>query len=135
MKNELLILVAVGIFFGYFMLGFVKNTEGTGDDTVTINLNSGGDSSLLGENSIGQTTIDLSTVPESGQSKAWKESSLHSDFIDLFPDFSAMKDFTNDRVLGDPFQKKLMDKVTAVEDDFFSGKIEREAAIKALDDL
>jgi len=135
MKNELLILVAVGIFFGYFMLGFVKNTEGIGDDTITINLNSGGDSSLLGENSIGQTTIDLSTVAESGQSKAWKESSLHGEFMDLFPDFSAMKDFVNDRVLGDPFQKKLMDKVTSVEDDFFSGKIEREAAIKALDDL
>ena len=135
MKNELLLFIVVGVFFGYFMLGFVKNTEGTGNDTVTINLNSGGDSSLLGENSIGQTTIDLSTVPESGQSIAWKESSLHSDFMDLFPDFSAMKDFANDRVLGDPFQQKLISKITTVEDDFFSGKIEREAAIKALDDL
>ncbi|SFV58445.1 hypothetical protein MNB_SV-6-1738 [hydrothermal vent metagenome] len=135
MRNELLILVVVSVFFGYFMLGFVKNTEGKGDDTITINLNSGGDSSLLGENLIGQTTIDLSTLSESEQPKAWRESSLHSEFIDLFPDFSAMRDFVNDRVLGDPFHKKLMDRVTSVEDDFFSGKIEREEAIRALDEF
>jgi len=135
MKNELLIFVAVGLFFGYFMLGFVKNTEGTGDDTVTININSDTDSSLIGKNIIGQTTINLGTTIEAKQGKVWRNSSLHSEFMDLFPDFSAMRDFANDRVLGDDFQQKLIAKIDSVEDDFFSGKIKRDAAIQALDDL
>ncbi len=133
MKNELLILVVVGVVFGYFMLGFVKDSEGTGDDTITINLGSDGDSSLLGKNSIGETTIDLSTVARSEQANEWRKSSLHSEFMDLFPDFSAMKDFVNDRVLGDSFQKRFLAKISSVEDDFFSGKITKEVAIKELD--
>jgi hypothetical protein len=135
MKNELLVFVAVGIFFGYFMLGFVKNTEGTGDDTVTININSNTDSSLIGKNIIGQTTINLGTTTEAKQGEVWKNSSFHSEFMELFPDFSAMRDFVKDRVLGDDFQKKLIDKIDSVEDDFYSGKIGRDVAIKNLDDL
>jgi len=135
MKNELLIFVAVGIFFGYFMLGFVKNTEGTGDDTVTIDINFDTDSSLIGKNIIGETTINLGTTAESKQGEVWRNSSLHSEFIDLFSDFSAMRDFVNDRVLGDDFQKRLITKIDSVENDLYSGKIKQEAAIQALDDI
>lgn len=133
MKNELMLFVVVGVFFGYFLLGFVKNSEGTGEDTVVINTDFGGDTSLEKKDIIGRSVIDLSLTPESTQSEAWLRSALHNEFLDLFPNFTAMRDFAAERVEGEPFQQQLLNKISQVEDDFFSGRITEDVAKKNLD--
>lgn len=133
MKNELILFVVVGVVFGYFLLGFIRSSEGKGDDTVVINTNFGGDTSLQKKDIIGRNVIDLSTTSESLQSEAWLNSALHNEFMDIFPNFTAMREFATQRVEGEPFQQQLLDKISEVEDDFFSGRITEDVAKKNLD--
>lgn len=52
---------------------------------------------------------------------AWNNSLLKDEFLDLFPDFTEMKNFINDRVRGKILKDKLTKTVTTIEDKFFSG--------------
>ncbi|MEA3491742.1 MAG: hypothetical protein U9R27_07555 [Campylobacterota bacterium] len=147
MKNELLILAIVGLLFGYFFLGYVYESEGIEDKTIlghTIVPVKGtrseavpirSDALLQTENRQGESSLDLSTTYEAGQLRIWLRSSLHREYLDLFSNFSAMRDLLNDRLLGEPIKQKLLKKLDSVEDDFYSGTITPIEAKKELDQI
>ncbi len=137
MKNELLILATVGILFGYFFLEFVYESEGTEDKIVLGHTfaPTKSDARLQGKNNSGESTLDLSTVYEAGQMRVWLRSPLHREYIDLFSNFSAMRDLLNGRLTGKPIKQKLLKKLDTVEDAFFSGTMTAIEAKKQLNQI
>ena len=136
MRSELLLYIIIASLFGYFLLGYVKKSEGEGDKSVF-----GHESSIQKDvkshhkDSIGQTMLDFTATPQEEQADIWKRSPLHQEFMDLFPDFAAMRDFVQDRIIGESFQQRLLERINAVEDDFFSGRITEREAKEKLDVL
>ncbi|MEA3456050.1 MAG: hypothetical protein U9R26_06055 [Campylobacterota bacterium] len=132
MRAEILLYIVVAAFFGYFLLGYIKQAEGEGDKSVFGHKASiQADNRLHHKDSIGQTILDFSTASEEEQTDIWKRSPLHQEFMDLVPNFTAMRDFVQGRIIGEDFKQELLKQINEVEDDFFSGKItEREAKEK-----
>jgi len=132
MRSELLLYVIIASFFGYFLLGYVKKSEGEGGQSVYgYKASMQADARSHHKDSIGQIMLDFTATPQEEQAGIWKRSPLHQEFIDLIPNFTAMRDFVQDRIIGKSFQKRLLKQINTVEDDFFSGRItEREAKEK-----
>ncbi|MDQ7085091.1 MAG: hypothetical protein Q9M36_09215 [Sulfurovum sp.] len=66
------------------------------------------------------------------QLEAWHNSALKDKYLSLFPNFSEMKKFLDDRLRGDTLKAKLLHDINAVEDKFFSGDISMEKAKREL---
>ncbi len=134
MRSELLLYVIIASIFGYFLLGYVKKSEGEGDKSVFGHKASIQEDAKSHHNdSIGQAILDLSTISQEEQSGIWKRSPLHQEFMDLIPNFTAMRDYVQDRIIGEHFQKQLLGQIDAVEDEFFSGKATLREAKEKLD--
>ena len=132
MRSELLLYFIVASLFGYFLLGYIKQAEGEGDRSVFgYKASIQEDAKSHHKDSIGQVILDFTATSQEEQAGIWKRSLLHEEFMDLFPNFSAMRDFVQDRTIGEYFQKQLLGQINAIEYDFFSGTItEREAKEK-----
>jgi len=78
--------------------------------------------------SIGRTILNVMDVDEQTQIAVWNESSLKREFLELYPDFSLMKDFVKNRVNGEPLKSKLLKLVDDTETKFFSGSLSTEEA-------
>lgn len=136
MRSELLLLVVVASLFGYFLLGYVKKSEGEGDVSVfgqKASLKE--DATFHHKDSIGQLILDVSGTSDDKRMGIWKRSPLHDQFMTLFPNFTAMRDFVQDRIVGEALQQLLLKQIGTVEDDFFSGKITQREAKEKLDQL
>jgi hypothetical protein len=135
MKNELLLFVVVGAFFGYFLLGYVKNSEGQKDDTIFVDAGSKYNTSLEKKSGTYKHNIDLSTTEEWRQADKWQQSYLHEEFMRLFPDFEAMREFANNNIIGDSFKAKLIANIDRVENPFYANEIDKNEALKGLDEF
>jgi len=134
MRSELLLYIIIASLFGYFLLGYVKKSEGEGDKSVFGHKASiRADAKLHHKDSIGQIILDFTATPQEEQADIWKRSPLHQEFMDLFPDFAAKRDFVQDRIIGENFQQQLLERINAVEYDFFSGNITQREAKEKLD--
>lgn len=85
-----------------------------------------------GKDSIGQGILDLTDASPSVQIEAWNTSGLREEYLRLFPNFSEMKRFIDDRIRGAALQAKLLNSIHTVEDKFFSGEMGMEKAKRAL---
>jgi len=133
MDKSLLVFILVGVGFFYAVMNIVKET----DTAVESKTNYPKEQYVqyYKVDNIGQDIIDVTGVPVATQIKAWNESSLKEELLEIFPDFDTMKGFVKNRVRGEALQKKLLDKINEVEDKFFSGTINAEQAKRMLGQL
>ena len=135
MRSELLLYLLVAAFFGYFLFGYIQKSEGGGASVFGHSASIQTDARAHSIDVNGQSILDLSEVPEEKQTGIWERSSLHSEFMELIPDFIAMRNFIQDRIIGNEFQEKLRERVNTVEDDFLSGRITQIEIKEKLDEL
>ena len=136
MRSELLLYIIVASLFGYFLQGYVKKSEGEGDKSVFGHKASiQKDAKAHREDNIGQDVLDFAVISQEGQAGIWKRSPLHQEFMDILPNFMAMRDFVHDRIIGESFQQRLLQQINATEYDFFSGKTTQREAKEQLDAL
>ncbi len=136
MRSELLLLVAVAALFAYFFLSYVKKSGGEGDVSVYgYKASIQSDAKLHQKDDLGQTLLDLSSTPSEEYTEIWKRSPLHQEFIDLVPNFEEMRHFAKDRILGEEFQQKIIQRIDTVEDEYFSGNITQMEIEEKLDAL
>jgi len=69
------------------------------------------------------------------QVAAWISSQLKEEFLTLFPDFSDMKIFVQERVRGAILHDKLIHAINDVEHKYFSGNLDAEGAKRELSSL
>lgn len=84
---------------------------------------------------IGQNILDLSEASPQVQVQAWNNSTIKDEYLRLFPNFSEMKKFIDDRIRGDALRAKLLNAINSTEDKFFSGEISMEKAKRGLRNL
>jgi len=134
MDKTLLIFIAVGLGFLYFITSFVGEIQEADDRYQNQEYRQKHKyDQYQSVDSIGQEILELTEADAPTQIAAWKESRLKQDFLALFPDFDAMKKFAKERTRGDALQDKLLKTIDDVEGKYFSGTINAEQAKHALD--
>lgn len=136
MDKSLLIFIAVGIAFIYFITNFIGDIQQEDEkfQSSTYHEKHRYDQ-FNAVDSIGQEILDVTGQPESVQIAAWNNSHLRHELKKYFPDFSTMKLFAKERVRGDILKMRLYKHIDSIEGKFFSGDINAEQAKKELDTL
>jgi len=135
MDKSLMIFIAVGIGFLYFITNFVGEIQE--DDNLQNNeyREKHKYDAYQSADSIGREILDMTGASASMQVAAWNKSKLKDEFLTLFPDFEEMKIFAQERVRGTILQEKLIGAINDVENQYFSGTINAEGAKRALSSL
>jgi len=133
MDKSLMFFIAIGIGALYLVTNFIGDIQAE-DDAYSNNTYQQEHiyDKYRTVDSVGQDILDVTGATAKIQLGAWNSSMLKDEFLDLFPDFSEMKNFINDRLRGKILQDKLTKKVTEIEDKFFSGGITAEDAKREL---
>jgi len=82
--------------------------------------------------SVGRQVLNVVGLSTQIQIGAWNEGALKEEFLALYPDFSLMKDFVNNRVQGEPLKTNLLKLIDDTESKFFSGQMSPEQAKNVL---
>jgi len=84
-------------------------------------------------NVVGEETIQLSGLSVAQKRELWNSSSLKSEMMSFFPDFSLMHEFVEERIIDDSnFKKKLLDKINSTEEEYIGGTLTGQRAKVAL---
>lgn len=135
MDKSLMIFIAVGIGFLYFITSFIGEIQEEDNLQNSEYKAKHKYDTYHNVDSIGQEILDVTGVATSVQVAAWNASILKNDFLMLFPDFSEMKIFISERVRGEAVKEKLINSVNDAEDKYFSGVMNAEQAKRSLDTL
>ncbi len=134
MDKSLLVFIAIGAGFLYFITSFVGDIQEEDDKYQNIEYQQKHmHDQYQSVDSIGRDILDLTGVDAATQLAAWEKSNLKQEFLVLFPDFDEMKKFTKERIRGDVLQTKLLKTLDDIESKYFSGKMNAEQAKRALD--
>ena len=84
-------------------------------------------------NVVCEQTIVLSGLSKSKKREVWNKSTLKTEMMDFFPNFSLMSEFVEERMIDDSdFKKKLLEKIDSTEEKYISGVVTGERAKAAL---
>jgi len=87
------------------------------------------DENYYSENVVGEKTILLNGLQESKKKELWANSSLRTEMMEFFPDFSLMHEFVEERMVDDSsFKKKLLEKIDVTEEQYISGVLSGQRA-------
>ena len=134
MDKSFLMFVGIGLAFLYFITHFIGGIQEV-DERFQNNAYEEKHKydAYKGVDSVGRAILNVENADPATQVGAWNEGSLKQEFIELYPDFSLMKDFIRNRVYGEPIKTKLLKHVDDVETKFFAGKLTTEQAKAALE--
>jgi len=135
MDRSLLIFIAIGVGFLYFITNFVGDIQEDDKFQNEEYKQKHQYDQYQSADSIGRDILDMTDTPVSTQVEAWNNSKLKTEFLTLFPDFSEMKIFVKERVRGEALQTKLIDAINTTEDKYFSGSMNAEQAKRSLGTL
>ncbi|MGB5506125.1 MAG: hypothetical protein WBM70_05470 [Sulfurovum sp.] len=132
MDKSLFIFILIGVGFLYFITNFVGDIQEDEKFQNEEYKQKHQYDQYQSVDSIGRDILDMTGAPLSTQIQAWNNSALKTEFLELFPDFSDMKMFINERVRGDLLTAKLTASVDTVESKYFSGAMNAEQAKREL---
>lgn len=136
MDKSFMLFILIGIAGAFFVTNFVGDLQK--EDEVYrndgYNMEHAYDQYKT-EDSIGRDILDVTGAPVSVQMDAWNASVLKKEFLDIFPDFSGMKTFVQERVRGNALRSKLNSTLDSVETAYFSGAMGAEDAKRKLGSL
>jgi hypothetical protein len=135
MDKSLLIFIAIGVGFLYFITQFVGDIQEDDKFQNEEYKQKHQFDQYQRVDSIGRQILDVTDGSPDVQIKSWNSSALKTEFLTLFPDFSAMKQFAEERVRGEALVDKLIHVVNETEGKYFSGSINAEQAKRALEAL
>ena len=135
MDKSLMIFIAIGVGFLYFITNFVSDIQEDDNLQNSEYKEKHKYDAYQSVDSIGREILDLTGASASVQVAAWNSSQLKEDFLTLFPDFSEMKIFVEERVRGDALKEKLIHTIDDVENKYFSGNLDAEGAKRRLGSL
>lgn len=134
MDKSLFIFIVIGLGFLYFITTFIGDIQEEDDKYQNKGYQQEHKyDQYQSVDSIGQAILDLTGADIKTQVAAWNASQLKNEFLENFPDFSAMKTFVKERIRGDNLQIKLIKNIDNVENKYFSGTISAEQAKQMLD--
>ncbi len=129
LDKGLLVFIAIGIVGIYFITSFVDGIQGS-ERYQKSGYSSSEDKDMKYQstNSIGDTVLDVSSVGAKEQIVIWNRSEIKREFLSDFPNFEDMRDFVDDRIVGDRLQQRLKETIDSVEDIFVAGDMSSDRA-------
>ena len=136
MDKSFMVFIAIGIGGIFFVTNFVGDIQKEDE----VYRNDGYDqenkyNQYKKEDSIGREILDVTGAPVTIQMDAWNASVLKKEFLDIFPDFSGMQVYADERVRGNALKSKLKSTLESVESAYFSGGMDAEQAKRKLGSL
>lgn len=99
MDKNLLIYIAAGIVFMYFVTNFVNELQEEDEKLQsTAYQKKHNIDKFMKTDSIGQIILDVEGESVYVQVSAWNQSQLKNELVEYFPDFNTMKLFAKERV-------------------------------------
>ena len=136
MDKSLILFILVGIAGIYFVTNFVGDIQREDEVFRNEGYNEKNKyNQYKSVDSIGRDVLDVTGAPVSVQLDAWNSSALKQEFLNIFPDFSGMQVFIEERVRGNALKAKLKSTVESVEYAYFSGNMSAEDAKRKLGNL
>lgn len=136
MDKGLLVFIAIGVGFLYFVTNFIGDIQESDETYQNADyVMEHKYDKYASVDSIGQEILVLKGADTATQFAAWHASGVKREFLELFPDYSEMKKFINERTRGDALQAKVLKVIDTVEGKFFSGTLNAEQAKQMLDSL
>ena len=135
MDRSLLIFIAIGVGFLYFTTHFIGGIQE--DDKLQSEefKKKHQFDHYQSVDSIGRQILDVTDSTPEIQIQAWNSSPLKKELLSLFPDFSGMKTYIEERVRGEALKMKLLNAVNEAEGKYFSGTMDAEEVKRKLDAL
>jgi hypothetical protein len=134
MMKGLLVLLAVGALFAYFVFNFVGEIEG--DEGTQLFSSDQGEESKYGRyyktDPAGNRVLHLGGIPMGKAREIWKESSIRAQVLGFFPRFEHMRDLIRLHISPSPLREALLKKIDDVESDYFTGNINSDEARRRL---
>jgi len=136
MDKSLMLFILIGIGGVFFVTNFVGDIQKEDE----VYRNDGYDqenkyNQYKTEDSIGREILDVTGAPVTIQMEAWNASVLKKEFLAIFPDFSGMQVFADERVRGNALKSKMNSTLESVESAYFSGGMSAEDAKRKLGSL
>jgi hypothetical protein len=72
---------------------------------------------------IGDIVLDVSSIDVQKQADIWNKSRIKKEFLSNFPNFEDMRDFVDDKVVGDALKNRLKETIDSIEERFIAGEI------------
>jgi hypothetical protein len=135
MDKSLFFFVLIGVGFLYFITQFVGDIQQDDKFQNEEYKQKHQYDMYKSVDSIGRSILDVTDVPIGTQVQAWNNSELKTEFLKIFPDFTDMKTFIQERVRGDALKARLTASVDDAESQYFSGAMDAEQAKRSLSSL
>ncbi len=135
MDKGLLIFIAIGLIATYFVTNIIGDIQDDGEKQRGTYKKENQYEQYQGVDIVGDTILDVQNIDEKKQLEVWNKSELQHEFIELFPNFDAMKRYVNDRIRGDALQNKLLKRIDNVEIQFISGTLSGEQSKSKLNSI
>jgi hypothetical protein len=136
MDKSLLIFIAIGMGALFLVTNFIGDIQ---EEDDAYRNNDYAESRQYDQyqkvDSIGQAILVFENADESTQVAAWQASPIKQEFLELFPNYSEMKEFVRNRTVGKALQSKILKIIDDVEGKFFSGTLSPDEAKQKLDSL
>ena len=121
--NGTVIFGAIALFF---IVSGLINFIGDLEDDVNVkshyNSRESKNENYYGVDIVGEQTILLNGLSNSKKGEIWNTSPLKTEMMNLFPDFSLMHEFVENRMIDESdFKKNLLDKIDRTEEEYIGG--------------
>jgi hypothetical protein len=136
MNKGLMIFIAVGALMFYLVTNFVGKLKNEDERLLTSQ-----DKQVMEDQKsyrsdvAGDMVIVKSDEPIKKRIELWKRSPLHIEYINLFPDFSEMTLYVDDRIYDAELKSTILNQLKKVESDFFTGAVSPVQAKENLDKI
>ena len=140
MGKGLIILIAVGGLFAYFVYNFVSDVQNSdvGGRQTDVTYQPGSTdpaAAYIVKDATGAPVLDLSGVSLETAKKIWRESEYKNSILSHFPDFKLVRDTIGLRIAPGPFRDYLLKTVEQVESDYLGGAVDAHKALVTLQRL
>lgn len=123
MNKGLITFFIIGAILAYLLTGFIDKLQKEDDRLLSENKKQKQeDMQYYMKDAVNNPILVFKDIPEAQKIAIWKRSPLYQEMLGLFPDFSEMKAFVQDRIIiDDSFKQKLLKRIKEAEDGYFSG--------------
>jgi len=136
MDKSLFVYILIGLVFAYLITNFIGGIQEEDERYRNNAYNEKHRYSKYQEvDSVGRPVLNLIGVDAKIQIGAWNSSTLKDEYMNEFPDFSAMKAFIKERIKGDVLKAKIRKNIDDVEGKYLSGTMSADQAKQALDSI
>ncbi len=133
MDKSLIVIVAVGLAFMYFVINLVGNLEDSDprlQNSQSVKVKEY--EKYYKEDSNGEIMLDFSSVSVEKGKQVWIESTLSKKIIKHFPDFDIMSEMAKNQLTDSEFKTFFLKKLNSIEGEYMGGKKSSDQAKDAI---